>query len=99
MAARSLLILLSSSLAGIILLITGFVTAGALGVAIAGQRRELALMRAVGATPKQIRRLAADQATVIAALALVPGIPLGYVLAASSGVCSSTAAYSPKHSR
>ncbi|MFI6080964.1 FtsX-like permease family protein [Streptomyces sp. NPDC051217] len=80
-AARSLLILLSSSLAGIILLITGFVMAGALGVAIAGQRRELALMRAVGATPKQIRRLAADQATVIAALALVPGIPLGYVLA------------------
>ncbi|MFD3482016.1 FtsX-like permease family protein [Streptomyces sp. NPDC058665] len=80
-AARSLLILLSSSLAGIILLITGFVMAGALGVAIAGQRRELALMRAVGATPKQIRRLAADQATVIAALALVPGIPLGYLLA------------------
>ncbi|GGJ97168.1 membrane protein [Streptomyces camponoticapitis] len=80
-AARSLLILLSSSLAGIILLITGFVTAGALGVAIAGQRRELALMRAVGATPKQIRRLAADQATVIAALALVPGIPFGYLLA------------------
>ncbi|MET4924954.1 FtsX-like permease family protein [Streptomyces sp. PSRA5] len=80
-AARSLLILLASSLAGIILLITGFVMAGALGVAIAGQRRELALMRAVGATPKQIRRLAAAQATVIAAVALVPGIPLGYLLA------------------
>ncbi|MFD3520225.1 FtsX-like permease family protein [Streptomyces sp. NPDC058653] len=80
-AARSLLILLASSLAGVILLITGFVMAGALGVAIAGQRRELALMRAVGATPKQIRRLAADQATVIAAVSLVPGIPLGYVLA------------------
>ncbi|MFC8824287.1 FtsX-like permease family protein [Streptomyces sp. NPDC057137] len=80
-AARSLLILLASSLAGIILLITGFVMAGALGVAIAGQRRELALMRAVGATPKQIRRLAAAQATVIAAVALVPGILLGYLLA------------------
>ncbi|MFC8076812.1 FtsX-like permease family protein [Streptomyces sp. NPDC057307] len=80
-AARSLLILLASSLAGIILLITGFVMAGALGVVIAGQRRELALMRAVGATPKQIRRLAAAQATVIAAVALVPGIPLGYLLA------------------
>ncbi|MFF2188981.1 FtsX-like permease family protein [Streptomyces sp. NPDC058155] len=80
-AARSLLILLASSLAGIILLITGFVMAGALGVAIAGQRRELALMRAVGATPKQIRRIAASQATVIAAAALVPGIPLGYLLA------------------
>ncbi|MEU8624534.1 FtsX-like permease family protein [Streptomyces sp. NPDC048669] len=80
-AARSLLILLAGSLAGIILLITGFVIAGALGVSIAGQRRALALMRAVGATPKQIRRLAADQASVVAAVALVPGAGLGYLLA------------------
>ncbi|MGI5196369.1 ABC transporter permease [Streptomyces sp. CA-288835] len=80
-ASRTLLILLAGSLAGIVVLITGFVMAGALGVAIAGQRRELALMRAVGATPKQIRRLAASQATVIAAVALVPGAALGYLLA------------------
>ncbi|MEU9157462.1 ABC transporter permease [Streptomyces sp. NPDC048417] len=81
-SARSLLILLSGSLGGIVLLITGFVTAGALGVAIAGQRRDLALMRAVGATPRQIRRLAAAQSTTVTAVALVPGIALGYVLAA-----------------
>ncbi|MFD4502768.1 FtsX-like permease family protein [Streptomyces sp. NPDC058457] len=80
-SARSLLVLLSGSLAGIVLLITGFVTTGALGVAIAGQRRDLALMRAVGATPRQIRRLAAAQATAVAAVALVPGIALGYLLA------------------
>jgi putative ABC transport system permease protein len=80
-AARSLLTLLASSLAGIIVLITGFVLAGALGVSIAGQRRELALMRAVGATPRQIRRLAAAEASVVAAVALVPGVALGYLLA------------------
>ncbi|NUK24154.1 FtsX-like permease family protein [Streptomyces lunaelactis] len=80
-SARSLLILLAGSLAGIILLITGFVMASALAVSIAGQRRDLALMRAVGATPKQIRRLAAGQATVVAALAAVPGLALGYLLA------------------
>ncbi|MFJ6085674.1 FtsX-like permease family protein [Streptomyces sp. NPDC092369] len=80
-SARSLLVLLSTSLGGIVLLITGFVTAGALGVTIAGQRRDLALMRAVGATPRQIRRLAATQSSVVAAVALVPGIGLGYVLA------------------
>ena len=80
-SARSLLILLSTSLGGIVLLITGFVTAGALGVTIAGQRRDLALMRAVGATPRQIRRLAAAQSSVVAAVALVPGVGLGYVLA------------------
>ncbi|WP_399886779.1 FtsX-like permease family protein [Streptomyces sp. BBFR51] len=80
-SARSLLVLLAGSLAGIVLLITGFVVAGALGVAIAGQRRDLALMRAVGATPKQIRRLAAAQSTVVAAVALVPGVAVGYLLA------------------
>ncbi|MGW7539918.1 FtsX-like permease family protein [Streptomyces sp. NPDC054770] len=80
-SARSLLVLLSGSLAGIVLLITGFVTTGALGVAIAGQRRDLALMRAVGATPRQIRRLAAAQSTAVAAVALVPGVALGYLLA------------------
>ncbi|MFE2510790.1 FtsX-like permease family protein [Streptomyces naganishii] len=80
-AARSLLVLLAGSLAGILLLVIGFVTAGALGVTVAGQRRDLALMRAVGATPRQIRRLAAHQATAVAALAMVPGIALGYLLA------------------
>ncbi|MGI5456453.1 FtsX-like permease family protein [Streptomyces sp. CA-249302] len=80
-ASRSLLILLAGSLAGIVLLITGFVMASALAVSIAGQRRDLALMRAVGATPKQIRRLAAGQSTVVAAVALVPGVGLGYLLA------------------
>ncbi|MEU0431961.1 FtsX-like permease family protein [Streptomyces sp. NPDC006290] len=80
-ASRSLLVLLAGSLAGIILLITGFVMASALAVSIAGQRRDLALMRAVGATPKQIRRLAAAQSTLVAAMALVPGVALGYLLA------------------
>jgi putative ABC transport system permease protein len=80
-AARALLILLAGSLAGIVLLIVGFVVAGALGVSISGQRRELALIRAVGATPRQIRRLAAGQATVVSAVALGPGVALGYLLA------------------
>ncbi|WP_328494779.1 FtsX-like permease family protein [Streptomyces sp. NBC_00414] len=80
-AARSLLILLAGSLSGIIMMIIGFVLASALAVSIGGQRRDLALMRAVGATPKQIRRLAATQASVIAAVAVVPGVGLGYLLA------------------
>ncbi|WP_329274589.1 ABC transporter permease [Streptomyces sp. NBC_01451] len=80
-ASRSLLVLLAGSLAGIVLLITGFVTASALTVSIAGQRRDLALMRAVGATPRQIRRLAAAQSSIVAAVALVPGVALGHLLA------------------
>ncbi|MEU9186487.1 FtsX-like permease family protein [Streptomyces sp. NPDC048484] len=80
-AARSLLILLAGSLSGIIVLIIGFVLASALAVSVGGQRRDLALMRAVGATPRQIRRLAATQASLIAAVAAVPGVALGYLLA------------------
>ncbi|TCO54873.1 putative ABC transport system permease protein [Actinocrispum wychmicini] len=80
-AARSLLILIAGSLAGITLLIVGFIVTGALTVSIGGQRRELALLRAVGASPKQVRRLAAAQATVVSAVALVPGVLLGYALA------------------
>ncbi|GAB3265619.1 ABC transporter permease [Kineosporia babensis] len=80
-AARALLLALAGSMAGITLLLVGFIVTGALGVSIDGQRRELALLRAVGATPLQIRRLAAGQATVAAAVALVPGIAVGYLLA------------------
>jgi putative ABC transport system permease protein len=38
-------------------------------------------MRAVGATPKQIRHLAAAQSTAVAVIALVPGVAAGYLLA------------------
>ncbi|WP_334448427.1 FtsX-like permease family protein [Streptomyces stelliscabiei] len=96
--ARSLLILLAGSLGGIVLLITGFVTAGALGVSIAGQRRDLALMRAVGATPRQIRRLAAAQSTVVAAVALAPEWPSATSWRAASTTCSPTEASCPRTS-
>jgi putative ABC transport system permease protein len=81
MAGRSALPLLAGSLAGVTLLVIGFIVAGALTVSIGAQRRDLALLRAVGATPRQVRRLAAAQALVVTAAALVPGIPLGYALA------------------
>ena len=80
-AARPLLVALSGSLSGIVLLVVGFAVAGALGVSIAGQRQELALLRAVGATPRQIRRLAAGQALAVAAVAVPPGVALGFLLA------------------
>jgi len=80
-AARSLLPALAGSLAGVTLLVVGFIVGGALSVSIAAQRRELALMRAVGATPRQIRKLAGAQAAIIAVAAAVPGAALGYPLA------------------
>ncbi len=79
-AARGLLPVLAGSMAGVVVLVVGFIVGGALAVSIGAQRRDLALMRAVGATPRQIRHLAAGQATVVAVAAAVPGLFAGYLL-------------------
>ncbi|MBW9206323.1 ABC transporter permease [Mumia sp. zg.B17] len=102
--ARGELLELAASLAGILLLLVGFITAGALAISVANQRRELALLRAVGATPRQIRSLVARQASLAALVGLAPGVALGYVLAgwfcdelARAGVVSTAlpVAYTP----
>jgi putative ABC transport system permease protein len=73
--------LMAGSLSGVTLLVIGIIVAGALAVSLSGQRRELALLRAVGATPRQIRRLATRQALIVAAVTSVPGAAAGYALA------------------
>ncbi|MGH1563317.1 FtsX-like permease family protein [Mumia sp. DW29H23] len=80
-AARGELLELAGSLAGTLLLLVGCITAGALAISARNQRRDLALLRAVGATPRQVRRLIAQQATGAALIGLAPGIALGYPLA------------------
>ncbi|WP_460495932.1 ABC transporter permease [Glycomyces tarimensis] len=80
-AARGELIAMVGSLSGTLLILVGFIVAGALSVAVASQRRDLALLRAVGATPRQVRRLIAAQASVAAVVGIVPGVALGYALA------------------
>lgn len=84
-AARSTLLLVAGSLAGIVMMLVGFVVAGAVAVSVAGQRRSLALIRSVGGTPRQVRHLVAGEATAIALLAMAPGLALGYLLAGQLG--------------
>ncbi|MFD3686865.1 FtsX-like permease family protein [Nocardiopsis sp. NPDC058631] len=79
-SARSMLVAMAGSLSGIILLVIGFTVAGALSVSVAAQRRDLALLRAVGATPLQIRRLVALPNMLVTALTLPFGIAAGYLL-------------------
>ena len=81
LAGRNALPLIAGSLSGITLLVVGFIVAGALGVSFSAQRRDFALLRAVGGTPRQIRTLAAAQATAVALVAMLPGVALGYLLA------------------
>ncbi|MEV0389163.1 ABC transporter permease [Nonomuraea sp. NPDC050643] len=84
-AARGLLIALPGSIGGVGLTVVGFVVGGGLALSINRQRRDLALLRAAGATPRQVRRLIAVQAGVASAAALLPGAALGYHLAARFG--------------
>ncbi|MFI2753573.1 FtsX-like permease family protein [Cellulomonas sp. P22] len=78
-AGRGMLPAIAASLSGVTLLVIGFIIAGALAVSISAQRRDFALLRAMGATPRQVRSLAAWQATVVAVAAMIPGVALGYV--------------------
>ncbi|MFI0484971.1 FtsX-like permease family protein [Actinomadura sp. 9N215] len=63
-----------------------FVIGGTLGLSILQRRREIALLRAIGTTPWQVRRMIAAEAVLLAVLASVPGyllgIPLAHVLRA-----------------
>ncbi len=58
-----------------------FVVAGTFGLSVQQRHRELALVRAVGATPRQVRRMVAGEALLISLLAAVPAVPLSIAFA------------------
>jgi putative ABC transport system permease protein len=58
---------------GITLAIAVFVVAGTIAFAVEGRRREIALLRAVGATPGQVRRLLLGETALIGLLAGAAG--------------------------
>jgi putative ABC transport system permease protein len=62
------------------LFICGFVIANTFGVVVAQRTRELALLRAVGATPKQVRRSVRIEALLVGFLASVLGIAVGLII-------------------
>ncbi|MFJ6383836.1 FtsX-like permease family protein [Kitasatospora sp. NPDC092039] len=74
-----------SSLAGTMgvlsLFVSVFVVAGALALSIQQRLREMALLRAVGATTGQVRRMIALETLVLTVAAAVIGTPLGIGLA------------------
>lgn len=73
----STLVLVASALAGNVFLVTGFVVASTLSLAMAHRRRDTALLRAVGATPGQIRRMVTTEALAVAFLGGLVGWPAG----------------------
>ena len=61
--------------------VAAFVINNIYGITIGQRLRELALLRAIGASPKQVRRLVVMEAIVVATVATIIGIFGGYLVA------------------
>jgi len=77
---RTTLIPVTAAFGGLAMFIAIFVVASTLGLSIQQREREIALMRAVAATPGQIRRMIAWEAVIVALAASAAGIWPGIVL-------------------
>ncbi|HEX6521831.1 MAG TPA: FtsX-like permease family protein [Streptosporangiaceae bacterium] len=81
---RTTLIPVTAAFGGLAMFIAMFVVASTLGLSIQQREREIALMRAVAATPGQVRRMIAWEAAAVAlagsAAGIWPGIVLGRAL-------------------
>ena len=82
---RTTMIPVTAAFGGLAMFIAIFVVASTLGLSIQQREREIALLRAVAATPGQIRRMIAWEAAIVAlvgsAAGIWPGIVLGRALA------------------
>ena len=82
--AREAMLTVTGLFAVLGLIIAIFVIAGTLGLAIQQREREIALLRAIAATPRQIRRMLIWEAVIVALVAAcagyLPGVALGHVL-------------------
>ena len=81
---RTTLIPVTAAFGGLAMFIAMFVVAGTMGLSIQQREREIALLRAIAATPGQIRRMIAWEATIVALvgslLGIWPGVLLGRAL-------------------
>ncbi|QQQ79065.1 ABC transporter permease [Saccharothrix sp. 6-C] len=69
-------ITLSAVFGGLAIMVALFVVAGTLGLSVQQRHREMALLRAIGTTPGQLRRLVLGETAFVAVLATALGWPL-----------------------
>jgi putative ABC transport system permease protein len=81
LAARSLLIEAGSAFGGYVIMLIVFVVAGTIGLSVRHRRRDLALLRAVAATPGQLRRMLMAETALLSLIAAVLGVPSGLLAA------------------
>jgi putative ABC transport system permease protein len=80
-AAREMIIAASGSFGGYVALLVIFIVAGTVGLSVRHRRRDLALLRAVAATPGQVRRLVLAEVGMLAVAAAAVGLPFGHLAA------------------
>jgi putative ABC transport system permease protein len=82
--ARSLVVETAASFGGTMVLIVVFVVASTLALSVRQRRRELALLRAIGATPRQIHWMINAEMTLVsftgALVGAIPGVILAFVM-------------------
>ncbi|MEU1358651.1 FtsX-like permease family protein [Micromonospora zamorensis] len=80
-AAQTLLVSAGSAFGGYVVLLIVFVVAGTIGLSVRHRRRDLALLRAVAATPGQVRRMLIAEAALLALIGSAIGGPAGLLAA------------------
>jgi putative ABC transport system permease protein len=83
--ARTTLIPVTAAFGGLALFIAMFVVASTMGLSIQQREREIALLRAIAATPRQIRRMIAWEAAIVGLLGSAAGIWPGALLGEKLG--------------
>lgn len=74
------LLLLSSVFGGVVVMVTGLVVGATVSLTVRRRERELALLRASGATPRQVSRMVVAETMVVAVLAVAGGLALGRIV-------------------
>lgn len=77
LAAADMLIQLGAAFGGYVAGIVLFVVAGTVGLAVRHRRRDLALLRAIAATPGQVRLMIVAEVAQVSIVSVVLGIPAG----------------------
>ncbi|MEV6348084.1 FtsX-like permease family protein [Actinoplanes sp. NPDC051851] len=80
-AAAALLVQIGGSFGGYVLLLIVFVVAATVGLSVRHRRRDLALVRAVAATPGQVRRMIMMESALVGVVAGAIGVPCGLAAA------------------
>src|SRR4051794_13786930 len=83
--ARAAVVAIGGTFGGLTLLIAMFVVSSTIGLAIAQREREIALLRAVAATPRQVRKLVGRETLLVAVAASLAGVVPAAALAGVLG--------------